>query len=231
MYWPGGVAVNKYLYIFFFLLILSISPAFAAESGSLGENYTVWADITNGTTYYNATSANLTIFNAERAIIYDDVAMSSVENTTGRYYFVYSPQSIGQHYGSVEYYNGDTLLITSSDSWTIKDDNMNFLSLVIGFVGLTFLLFYASNSIKSEKLPKGRFAEKIFLYFFGVINLLFLFFILWAQSTQSSSLDIFSSLLESHFILALIILVIVMFSFIGYMMYQYFTKAVKEVMK
>ena len=107
--------------ILFGLCILLLLPFVSASDGGIKfENTTVIADIFNGTMYFNATAANITIQDQLGQTIVENDAMTLDVNQTGVFRYFFIPQSSGNYYIKVQYFTGTIFLIERGQSLEIR---------------------------------------------------------------------------------------------------------------
>lgn len=147
--------MNK-IFIILGMCLFLIPLVFASDGGVKYDNTTLWADIYNATTYFNASGANVTVLDSVGNIVVDNQPMSSLENQTGIFRYFFIPVSSGNYYAKVVYLNQGQFLIERGNSLEIRiseDEKvfpiaaMMFLTLIILiFLFTTFWAFSNKNS-------------------------------------------------------------------------------------
>jgi len=158
---------------FFIVMVLMLLPTvFASSICSSGENCTIWASVFNGTQYFNASDANVYIRDSTgNNVVYNE---SMDNNGSGVFRYIFISNNTGNYYVQVEYFSGSTLLLQADSSLYIQlseEEKMLGLAIILGLIGLAFVIIYASSQIKTQEIPKGRVPEKMTFYalFLGVI--------------------------------------------------------------
>lgn len=141
------------MYLILFLAVI-LPSTFANDETIMGTNTTLWSDVLNGANYYSATSANITIYNAQAVIIVNNQPMTLL--ATGRYYYQFVPNSTGIFYTFTQYSNTTSLVATASSTFYVapnilgQSDSMAGLGVILAIAIAVIAFGYLSFMWKSE---------------------------------------------------------------------------------
>lgn len=142
------------------MLLCSSSVFSSSDWGYLNENYCcIWADIYEQPNFFNASSANITIYDP-----FGNVSVSSqMQNIdVGRFSYNYTPDKLGVWYAYVEFFEGSVKKGTASNSITI-------IERVLETEVLTFFVLFAVGILLAYL---GQYIKNIALIAFAGIWIL-----------------------------------------------------------
>lgn len=129
------------------VLLLTLGLAFGSDVPILGEDYTLWADITKEGFFFPATNATITLINPNNTIIVNDEQM--INYSAGIFTYVYSFNQVGEWFGYVQFYNDTTVVAIASQSLIVRESSGKMIEekyiFLIVVAMLTFLAFYLKN--------------------------------------------------------------------------------------
>jgi hypothetical protein len=136
-----------------FLLLLPLS--FATEFGTINEPYTIWADITTGTQYYDAHNATLRIIDP----VFNNTVTGQLmtEYEIGKFIYTFTPNQTGEYYISIQFYNTTDVISLVSSTLVVQENQntrtMN-IAIIIGFISLILYVLYLSNDLMKKPFNK-----------------------------------------------------------------------------
>jgi hypothetical protein len=102
------------------VLLLILSSIVYADVGTTNESMVLYADIIGNGTFYNATSANITIF-APTGIMYVQNAQMS-NFGIGKFIYNFTPNESGTWYATASFFNTTNLITVGSQSFAVLNN-------------------------------------------------------------------------------------------------------------
>lgn len=162
------------------MLLMFVPIVFATDMGFVGQNTSLWSDILDGVSYYDSTSANITIYYPNGTLALSNVAMTKI--TTGTYLYNFTSNQTGIHYTKTQYYNGTTLIATATSTFYIaqaqlvESNNMSAIAVIIALSVVTILFLYMGLRQSEDNSGTGAVWKVLCL----IIAMLTLVLLAWA---------------------------------------------------
>ena len=149
------IKIPKNIIVLFFVILIFASPVYS--QGVVNETYEVYAAITQSGIFYNADSANVSIYYPNSTIFISNQPMTNFG--IGRFIYNFTPEVVGNWFATATFYNTtggivgqsseDIYISTLSDALTEEQLNMTFEIWIIFFIGLALLVVakYIDNII------------------------------------------------------------------------------------
>lgn len=204
--------------IWIMAIFLLCNICYASDWGYVDQNITLWADAINETKYININHTEITIYDAQGNIKILSQNMSNV--ATGLYKYVYTPNTTGVHYASVQYFNSSANSIGyASQSFAIHqdgdivlEDSLLYFIIVLGIVAIAIIYLIALNFIKIDEVPKGRILEKGILYAAAIVTPSIISFLLLILIQRSPAINHLEAWSLGFFVITLLIMLASMYS-------------------
>lgn len=177
----GSLLLKFNIVILLFSLLLLSVPSVAASSGGLTfDNTTFWASIFNGTTYFDADSADITIIHPNGSVFVQNDSMDLF--SLGVFKYENIPQINGNYYVSVDFAKNNTFILTADDTlYVVESVNQMLVNITILLILLTIGLGFAWFAERSENFVWYVFGGVWFLVIAPLsVNLLLAVDILFA---------------------------------------------------
>lgn len=188
------------------VLLLCIPSVLANDETVKGQQTTLWSDILNGSTYYSATSANITIYypNGTPSIISQSMFLLA----TGRYTYNYTPNSTGIYYTYTTFQDSTGLVATATSTFYVQEESELYLAILFGLLALIILCFWYARSMANQPKTQvnvwilNEVTTKDFAVIFDLIGAFLILPLIsllniWATGTQYA--PIFASIYTAGF--------------------------------
>jgi len=182
----------KWFFLMIIASLLMMATATANDFAEVNTPITLYADIFDGSTYFNPANVNITIYNKIGAEVISNEEMHKF--ATGRYAFNFTTNNTGVYYAETAYYNSTDLVATASQSFTIVNStatvvtgveeslDMIFSAFLLVLLGLLFVLiahitenafwFFAGGTwfmaIAGITVFAGTYLNAVFYFLLGI---------------------------------------------------------------
>jgi hypothetical protein len=199
--------VSKIFLVFFLMLFL---PVFAqAEIGQVNEPYVLWATIFNGSDFFNADAAYVSIYSPNQTLFIDNDSMTNVQ--IGTFIYNFTPNEIGNWLAYATFYLSGSPIATAAQGFTVTEfgvdleaieSEFSMIGIMLGLVALiAFLVFIGIKmSQPAPGIPETdpsnesrRYVGTLF-YFFAVLVFLVILFILMESATGAAYFGVLKAL-------------------------------------
>jgi hypothetical protein len=120
------------------VLLIFVAPAFASDWCYANTTCETFADIHNGSVFYDADTASITVYNPNEVIVVNDQPMQKF--ATGRFVYNTSYEAIGIHYAYVDFKNSTGGVIAQgSQSFAIRGGISNMLETIAIILGMILI--------------------------------------------------------------------------------------------